>query len=407
MDVVLTRCAGLAVHKKRITAWRMIPDPTGREAEGMMALRTFGTMTHDLLSWADWLTEASMTHVAMESPGEYGQPGSHLLADPCTVLLVHAAHGKNVPGRKTDQAEARWLATLMRLGLLPASCIPPKGQRDLRALTRSRTKRVHERVREVNRVQGGVERAKIQLASVMADLMGVSGRAMLEALMAGRVEPAPRADRATRRMRSQIPVLEQALTGRVHAHHRQWRAMQLAHLDLLDAQIEALNQAMEASLRARSVDTPSRAGKAPWPVPSPVSPPIASPTLTLTRAVARWDTVPGIDQRGAAVIVAESGMDRSRFATAPRLAAWAGGAPGHDESAGQQRSGTTRKGHRPLRAILPQLAPAAVRPQGTYRSALYQRLAARRGKNRAIVAVAHAIMRSVFDMLSRQAPYHE
>ena len=154
MDVVFTRCAGLDVHKKSITACRMVPDPTGREAEGIMELRTFGTLTRDLLSLADWLTEASITHVAMESTGEYWKPVYNLLEDTFTVFLVNAAHVKNVPGRKTDKADARWLAKLMRFGLLQASFIPPKGQRDLRDLTRYRTKLVQERVREVNRVQG-------------------------------------------------------------------------------------------------------------------------------------------------------------------------------------------------------------------------------------------------------------
>jgi transposase len=295
----------------------------------------------------------------------------------------------------------------MRLGLLQASFIPPKGQRDLRDLTRYRTKLVQERVREVHRVQGVLERANIKLASVIADILGVSGRAMLEALSAGRGEPATMAELAQRRMRSKLPLLEHALTGIVHDHHRQWLAMQLAHIDFLDEQIEALNRAMEASLRARSGDAPSDEGRAPLPVLNTVSPPVASPTLTFPRAVALLDTIPGIDQRGAEESVAEIGSDMARFETAPRLAAWAGVAPGNDASAGKQRSGKTRKGNRPLRAILTQLAHAAVRTKGTYLSALYQRLAARRGKNRAIVAVAHALMCSVFHMLSRQEPYRE
>ena len=241
MDVVFTRCAGLDVHKKSITACRMIPDPTGHEAEGIMELRTFGTMTRDLLALADWLTEASITHVAMESTGEYWKPVYNLLEDTLTVFLVNAAHVKNVPGRKTDKADARWLAKLMRFGLLQASFIPPKGQRDLRDFTRYRTKLVQERVREVNRVQGVLERANIKLASVIADIMGVSGRAMLEALIAGRADPATMAELAKRRMRAKIPLLEQALTGFVRDHHRQLLAMQLAHIDFLDEQIEALN----------------------------------------------------------------------------------------------------------------------------------------------------------------------
>ena len=402
MDVVFLRCAGLDVHKKSMTACRIVPDPTGQEAEGIAELRTFGTMTLELLALADWLTEASITHVAMESTGEYWTPVYNLLEGTFTVFLVNAAHVKNVPGRQTDKADARWLAKLMRFGLLQASFIPPQGQRDVRYLTRYRTKLVQERVREVNRLQGVLERANIKLASVASDIMGVSGRAMLEALIAGKADPATMANLAKRRMRAKLPLLEQALTGVVRDHHRQLLALQLAHIDFLDEQIAALNTTIETALRALGAD------EQPSPPPVPGAPALAeSAPLTFTRAVELLDTIPGIDQRGAEVIVTEIGIDMSRFETAPRLAAWAGVAPGNDESAGKQRSGKTRKGNRPLRAILTQLAHAAVRTKGTYLSALYQRLAARRGKQRAIIAVAHSIMKSIFYMLSRNVPYHE
>src|SRR5262250_1383580 len=245
MDVVFTRCAGLDVHKKSITACRIVPDPTGQEAEGLAELRTFGTMTRELLALADWLAEASITHVAMESTGEYWKPVYNLLEDTFTVFLVNAAHVKNVPGRKTDKADARWLAKLMRFGLWQASFIPPKGQRDLRDLTRYRTKLVQERVREVNRVQGVLERANIKLASVIADILGVSGRAMLEALIAGRADPATMAELAKRRMRSKIPLLEEALTGVVRDHHRRLLTLQLGHIDFLDEHIATLSEEIQ------------------------------------------------------------------------------------------------------------------------------------------------------------------
>jgi transposase len=407
MDVVFLRCAGLDVHKKSITACRIVPDPTGQEAEGIAELRTFGTMTLELLALADWLTEASITHVAMESTGEYWTPVYNLLEGTFTVFLVNAAHVKNVPGRKTDKADARWLAKLMRFGLLQASFIPPQGQRDVRDLTRYRTKLVQERVREVNRLQGVLERANIKLASVASDIMGVSGRAMLEALIAGKANPATMADLAKRRRRSKIPLLEQALTGVVRDHHRQLLAMQLAHIDFLDAQIAVLNTTIETALRALGADALPSQPPLPGATVRRAASLAGSAPLTFTRAVELWDTIPGIDQRGAEVIVTEIGIDMSRFETASRLAAWAGVAPGNDESAGKQRSGKTRKGNRALRAILTQLAHAAVRTKGTYLSALYQRLAARRGKPRAIIAVAHSIMKSIFYMLSRNAPYHE
>jgi transposase len=407
MDVVFPRCAGLDVHKKSITACRLVPDPTGQEAEGIAELREFGTMTLELLALADWLTEASITHVAMESTGEYWTPIYNLLEGTFTVFLVNAAHVKNVPGRKTDKADARWLAKLMRFGLLQASFIPPQGQRDVRDLTRYRTKLVQERVREVNRIQGVLERANIKLASVASDILGVSGRAMLEALIAGKADPATMADLAKRRMRAKIPLLEPALTGIVRDHHRQLLAMQLAHVDFLDEQITALNTTIETALRALSAHEPLSQPCLPRAAASSAAPLAGSAPLTFPRAVELLDTLPGVDQRGAEVIVTEIGIDMSRFETAPRLAAWAGVAPGNDESAGKQRSGKTRKGNRALRAILTQLAHAAVRTKGTYVSALYQRLAARRGKQRAIIAVAHSILKSIFYMLSRNTPYHD
>jgi transposase len=407
MDVVFTHCAGLDVHKKSITACRIVPDPTGLDAEGVAELQTFGTMTIELLALVDWLAAAGITHVAMESTGEYWKPVYNLLEGSVTVLLVNAAHVKNVPGRKTDKADARWLAKLMRYGLLQASFIPPAGQRDLRDLTRYRTKLVQERVREVNRVQGVLERANIKLASVASDIMGVSGRAMLEALIAGRADPAAMAELAKRRMRRKIPLLEQALTGLVRDHHRRLLAIQLAHIDFLDEQIDTLSTAIEASLAALSADeTVPPAGHAAARA-SLLPAPEAPPALTFTRAVELLDTIPGVNRRGAELIVAEIGIDMTRFGTAPRLAAWAGVAPGNNESAGKHRSSTTRRGNQALRAGLTQLAQAAAHTKETYLSTLYGRLAARRGKQRAIMAVAHSIMVSVFHMLTRHEPYHE
>jgi transposase len=407
MDVVFTHCAGLDVHKKSVTACRLVSDSTGQHPEGVAELRTFGTMTHELLALADWLVEAGVTHIAMESTGEYWKPVYNLLEGLVTIFLVNASHVKNVPGRKSDPADARWLAKLMRYGLLQASFIPPVAQRDLRDLTRYRTKLVQERAREVNRIQGVLERANIKLASVASDVLGVSGRAMLEALIAGQTDPATMAALAKRRMRSKIPMLEQALTGTVRDHHRRLLALQLAHIDFLDEQIEALTSAIASCLTTLSqeavadtaLSTPTLAD-----VPAPTEP---LPPLTFTRAVELLDTIPGVNQRGAEMIIAEIGIDMARFGTASRLAAWSGVAPGNDESAGKQRSGKTRKGNQVLRAGLTQLAHGAVRTKGTYVSALYRRLAARRGKRRAILAVAHSIMVSIFHMLTRNEPYRE
>jgi transposase len=402
MDIIFSHCAGLDVHKKRITACRVTPDPTGQQADGLLELQDFGTMTADLLALSDWLAAAGVTHVAMESTGEYWTPVYNILEGSFTVFLVNAAHVKQVPGRKTDKADARWLAKLMRYGLLQASFIPPAAQRDLRDLTRYRTKLVQERGREVNRVQGVLERANIKLAAVATNIFGVSGRAILAALIGGRADPSMMAELAKGRLRSKILLLEQALTGLVRDHHRRLLTIQLTHIDFLDEQIEALSAEITRALMDLSGGEPS-------PPPADASLPAATPRapLTFAGAVSVLDTIPGVNQRGAEMLVAEWGIDMGRFGTAERLSAWSGVAPGNDESAGKQRSGKTRKGNRTLRAGLTQLAHAAARTKGTYLSALYHRLATRRGKKRAILAVAHAIVVSAFHMLSRNEPYRE
>jgi transposase len=411
MDVMFTHCAGLDVHKKTLTACRVTPDPTGREADGIVEIRVFGTMTADLLALSDWLAEAGITHVAMESTGEYWRPVYNLLEGDITIFLVNAAHVKQVPGRKTDKADARWLAKLMRYGLLQASFIPPQGQRDLRDLTRYRTKLVQERSRAVNRVQGVLERANIKLASVATDIMGVSGRAILAALIAGRAAPETMAELAKGRMRAKLPVLEQALTGLMRDHHRRLLALQLAHIDFLDEQIDALSAEIMRDLSELEADAlpppPANLARATGEGGSEASQDALSSPLSFAEAIAVLDTIPGVDQRSAELLVAEWGTDMRRFGTASRLSAWTGVAPGNDESAGKQRSGKTRQGNRTLRTGLTQMAHAAARTKSTYLSALYQRLAARRGKKRAIMAVAHAIVVSAFHMLARHEPYHE
>lgn len=241
MDVVFTYCAGLDGHKKTVMACPVTPDPTGQQADGIIELEQFGTMTRDLLALSDWLAEVGVTHAAMESTGEYWRPVYNLLEGHVTIFLVNAAHVKQVPGRKTDKADARWLAKLMRHGLLQASFIPPQPQRDLRHLTRYRTKLVQERSRAVNRLQGVLERAHIKLAAVATDIMGVSGRAILAALIHGLADPATMAELAKGRMRTKRPLLEQALTGLMRDHHRRLLTRPLALIDVLDEQIDALS----------------------------------------------------------------------------------------------------------------------------------------------------------------------
>jgi transposase len=405
MEVIFTHCAGLDVHKKRVTACRVTPDLTGQQPDGLLELQDFGPLTSELLALSDWLADVGVTHVAMESTGEYWRPVHNLWEGTFAVFLVNAAHVKRVPGRKTDKVDARWLAKLMRYGLLQASFIPPALQRDLRDLTRYRMKLGQERTREVNRVQGVRERANIQLASVASDIMGVSGRAILAALVGGRADPGTMAGLAKGRRRSKIPVLTQALTGVVRDPHRWLLALQLAHIDFLDEQIEALSTEITRYLTDLAPEEPPAepAGLADAADPVPEPDPPMSP-MPFAHAVTLLDTVPGVARRGAELLVAAWGVAMTCLGTAAQLAAWTGMAPGNDERAGKQRSGKTRQGNRVLRTGLTQMAHAAARPKGTSPSALDQHLAAHRGKKRAIMAVAHSIVVSAFHMRLRREP---
>jgi hypothetical protein len=252
MAIVFTHGAGVDVHNKSATVGRVIPDAAGQSAEGKREVKEFGTLTRDLVGWADWLAEAGITQVAIDSTGEYWTPVSNLLEANFEVVWVNASHVKQVHGRKTDQADARGLATLLRHGLLQASDIPPAGQRDRRDLTRSRTTLVQERGRAGNRSHGVWERANMKLASVVTDVMGVSGRARVDALMAGRADPATRAEWARGRRRSMIPVREHARRGVGRAHHRLWLATQWAHLEFLEEQSDRRGGAIPGCLAARS-----------------------------------------------------------------------------------------------------------------------------------------------------------
>ena len=394
MRVMYECCAGLDIHKKTVTACRR----NAKEQE----VKTFGTTTPDLLELVDWLLEWECTHVAMESTGDYWKPIYNLLESSFQILLVNAKHVKHVPGRKTDIGDAQWLAELMQYGLLKASFIPPSGQRDLRDLTRYRTKQVQERAREVSRVQKLLETANIKLSSVATNVLGVSGRAMLEAIVDGQAAPDTMAQLAKGRMRSKLPELEKALTGVVRDHHRFLLAKQLAHIDFLDEHISGLSAEIEHRIHEMSQTQAPPPGNTDSETKSktPESP-------SFENAVELLDTIPGVDKLTAELIVAELGIDMSRFPTSKHAAAWAGLAPGNNESGGKRRSGRTKKGNRALRSGLLQAAWAASRTKNTYLSAQYSRLAGRRGKNRAIVAVAHSILVMSYHILKRQQPYKE
>jgi transposase len=392
MELIYARCAALDVHKKTVVASRTRPGETGQRERQR---HTFGTVTAELLQLVDWLHAWGITHVAMESTGEYWKPIFNLLEGEFEVLLVNAQHVKQLPGRKTDLKDAEWLNELLEVGMLRASFIPPAPQRDLRDLTRYRTTLVEERAREVNRVQKLLEGANIKLSSVASNVFGVSGRAMLDALTAGQADAVALAELARGRLRSKIPQLEQALTGVVRAHHRFLLAQQLAHIDFLDEQITAVSEQIAHHVEAMPVPLATEAAADPQ---APLAP---------RAAVALLDTIPGVDQRLAEVIVAELGTDMRRFPTAKHAAAWAGLAPGNNESAGKRYASRLRQGDRALRAGLLQAAWAAARTRDTYLVAQYHRLASRRGKKRAAVAVAHSILVSAYYILLRHEPYRD
>lgn len=374
MDVINTHCAGLDVHKKVVVAAIIVPNvATGLFRE----TRSFGTMTADLLKLSDWLMSHEVTHVAMESTGEYWKPIFNILENNFEVMLVNAQHISKVPGHKTDVGDAEWIADLLRHGLLTASFIPPVGQRELRELTRYRSTFIKERSTLVNRVQKVLESANIKLSSVASNVMGVSGRAILEALIAGTLTPEQMAGLSKGRLRQKRDELSRALEGRVKPHHRFVLTELLCQIDSLDETIDRFDQEIEEYCHP------------------------------FEEAVALLDTIPGIARETAEIIVSEIGTDMSRFPSANHLASWAGVAPGNNESAGKRHSGRTTKGNRALSVALTQAAHAAARTKNTYLSAQYHRLAGRRGKKRAIVAVAHTILVIAYHLIKRKEPYRE
>jgi transposase len=375
MEVVHSHCGGLDVHKKSVVACRIIP---GLQGEWRKEIRSFGTMTADLLALADWLRAGQVTHVAMESTGVYWKPVYNLLEGEFEVLLVNARHLKFVPGRKTDVKDAQWIAELLQHGLLKASFIPGRDQRDLRDLVRYRTHLIGERTREINRVHKVLEDANLKLSSVATDILGVSGREMLEAIVGGADDPAALAQLAKRRLRSKIAELERALTGRIRDHHRLMLRLHLEHIDDLNAKLNELEQEIEHRI-----------------VP-----------FDQEQLGERLDEIPGVGPRTVQVVLAEVGIDLARFPTHAHLASWAGLAPGKRESAGRNYSARTNKANRYLRTALVEAAHAAGKTQ-SYLGAMYKRLARRRGKKRAAVAVARKLLIIMYHMTLDGSRYVE
>ena len=347
MQVLYPCCCGLDIHKKFVVACLMT---TTADGQVQKEVQTFSTMTPDLLAMLDWLHAAGCTHVALESTGSYWRPVYNLLEGQFTVLVGNAYHMKTVPGRKTDVKDAEWIADLLRHGLIRGSFIPSPPQRQLRDLTRYRTHLVEERARLTNRLQVVLEDANVKLASVVTDIRGASARAILTALVAGETDPAVLADLARGRMRAKRDVLAQAVVGHFTTHHAFLITEHLSQLDYLEEAMERVS----AEITQRLADEQA--------------------------ALALLDTIPGVGQRAAEILVSEIGTDLSRFPSAKHLASWAGMCPGNAESGGKRLSGKTRKGNIWLRQVLFEVAHAASKTKDTYLSAQYRRLATRRGK---------------------------
>lgn len=369
MEVVYERCCGLDVHKKTVVACVMTAE--------VKETRTFATMTKDLLALADWLAQHRVTRVAMESTSVYWQPVYNLLETDFTLLVVNAQHIKAVPGRKTDVKDAEWIADLLRHGLVRGSYIPERPQRESRELLRYRRNLIRERAQVVNRVQKVLEGANIKLSSVASDVMGVSGRAMLEAMIEGNEDPQALADLAKGALRKKRPSLEEALRGLMGPHQRMMLQSQFRHLDFLDGEIATLNEE------------------------------VASRTRPFDEAVQRLDAIPGVGPRTAEDVLAEIGTDMTRFPTAGHISSWAKMCPGNNESGGKRKSGRTGGGNPWLRAALVQAAWSAVATKDTYFRAQYHRLAPRRGSKRAILAVAHSILVTIYFMLRDGTTYKD
>ncbi len=407
MQITYTHAAGLDVHKKTVVACIFTPGPQGKAHK---AIRTFGTMTQDLLALVDWLTTHGITHVALESTGEFWKPVYNLLEGSFTVLVANAHHIKTVPGRKTDVKDAEWIADLMRHGLLKGSFIPPLPQRDLRDLTRQRTNLVQDRARVVNHLHKVLEWANIKLTSVVSDVMGVSARAMLAAIVGGEADQGALAELAQGRLRAKQAELERALDGHVRRHHRFMLVQHLSHIDFLDDQIAEFDRQIATVIETESTPPP--------PPSSPVNPELATDVvpgpgdtpgtaIPWEEAVTLLDSAPGIGRTLAEQIIAEVGTDMARFPSEGHLASWAKVCPGNHESAGKRHSSKTGKGSRWIRTALVQAAWAAVKVKDSHLAAVYRRLAVRRGKQKAIMAVAHRLLVAIYHMLKKRVPYRE
>jgi transposase len=372
--VITKSCAGIDVHKETVKVCVRTIDG---DEHLVSEVRTFSTMTRALLALSEWLTQNGVTRIAMESTGVYWKPVWNILESGFEIILVNAEHIKKVPGRKTDVKDCEWIAELLQYGLLTASFVPPEPIRELRDLTRHRAKLVGDKSSTINRVHKVLEDANIKLASVATDVMGVSGRLMLKAIIDGVTDASQLAGLARGRLQVKIPKLVEALEGRITKHHRFLLGMHLKKLEFLESQIEELDKHIEEQV------------------------------VPFEWAVQLLDTIPGVDRCTAFNLIAEIGVNMDQFASAKHLASWAAVCPGNNESAGKRKSGKTRKGDRWLRRSLAEASWAASRTKNTYLSTQYRRLVSRKGKKRAVVALSHTILTSAFHMLKNRMQYQD
>jgi transposase len=376
MEVLEDRVAGLDVHQKTVVACVRTPGEgrTKRRSE----VKTFATFEGQLRSLRDWLKERGVTHVAMEATGVYWKPVWHVLDGSFEeLLLVNPAHIKNVPGRKTDVNDATWIAQLLECGLLRGSFVPPVEIRELRDVTRYRRQLIEERSREVQRLQKILEDANVKLTSVASDVLGVTGRLILDALCAGERDPDRLAEMAKQKLRAKIGDLRQAVPGRFNDHHARMVKELLAHIDYLEAAVDRLDEQIDVMM------------------------------IPFVPARDRLDTIPGIAKRTAEIIIAEIGVDMTRFATPAHLASWAGLCPGNNESAGKHRATTTRSGNPWLTSALVEAAWSAARTKGCYLGVRFWRIAKRRGQQRALIAIAHTILIISWHLINDETTFDE
>jgi transposase len=374
MDTLIEHCVGIDVHQRTMVATVRGPAADG---ERVVTTQTFGTMTADLLVLREWLQAHGVTHVAMESTGVYWRPLYYLLEDGFTVLLINMQHLTHVPGRKSDVRDSEWLAQLLECGLLRGSLVPPAPIRDLRDLTRYRKRQIEDRAQEVNRLHRVLQDAGLKLASVMTDLMGVSGRAMVDALLQGTTDPAVLADLARGRLRRKLPALQQALRGQFRPQHAFLVTQILAKIEFLEEAIGTLTEEIDHQL-------------------GPFEP-----------AVTRLMTIPGLARRNAITVFVETGGDMRHFPTAAHLCSWGAMCPGQDESGGKRHTGKTRDGNRYLRGALIEAGLATTRARGTALQARYYRIKRHRGHKKAVVAVGHQILEIAYYVMRDGVTYQE